>query len=166
VIQIVSLMFAETLGRVREPAVDALQVEDALLEAQYCGHIVDLVRGRAALLFDTRGALMIREGNAAMVEVFGVTAVAEELIEERLRASVWIVMRSRAYATDALSFVVDLLPEGSIRVKGTGLRFTLLDVEALSPVPADLKERPPDSPGWLSDGVVISASSRWIDKSR
>jgi hypothetical protein len=121
-----------------QPEMDPLTEEDALQEAQLLDLRFDALRSMAALLFELRLALQLREANTAVLIAYGVRELTWTAEPRPTTRTAWNVLGSTPSTQDGV-FSLGLLiwPRARLRLSATSAAFVTGDVPGLDGPPPD-----------------------------
>lgn len=121
-----------------QPEMDPLTEDDALQEAQLLDVRVDTLRSTAALLFELRTALQLREANTGVLIARGVRTLVWSAGPRDTERTAWIVGGSTITSTDRL-FGLELglwpAPGSQLIIAAESAAFFAGDVPGLDRIP-------------------------------
>lgn len=136
-----------------KPEMDPLTEEDALMEAQILQVAHDVLRGRAAILFELRLAMQLREGNAGLLIGEGVTVLEWRAASRGAMRTAWTVVGSIPKVESGLvELELNVLPEAELVLRASGAAFYSGNVPGMLKVP---------DYGTVSDSELRSMTAGW-----
>lgn len=163
------------IGHGKEPEVAPLEEDHALQEAQLIDVRFDAVTRRAALLFDLRVALQLREADTGVLvirEVEGLSWSAPRQLGDLIAWSVGSSVARSLGGLFELSLSMWPHPGSDVVVRGAGAFFVSGDAVGIGQIPPDYTINDRESvrgriPGWDSEFAPHSATFRmWEEPSR
>lgn len=146
------------------PEMDPLAEDDALQEAQLLDVRFDALRSTAALLFELRTALQLREANTGVLIARGVRTLAWSSGPRETERTAWTVGSSVVTSSDRL-FGLELglwpAPGSQLTLAAESAAFFAGDVPGLDRIPDYLDDDEPtiraQLASWQSEFVPVSA---------
>lgn len=121
-----------------QPEMDPLTEDDALQEAQLLDVRFDALRSTAALLFELRLALQLREANTAVLLAHGVRKLSWTAESRSTARTAWNVLGSTPSTTDGVfSLALLIWPRAQLRLSAIRAAFVAGDVPGLDGPPPD-----------------------------
>lgn len=129
---------AHLAALVGKPEMDPLTEADALQEARLSELLFDAVYGRAALLFDLRGALQLRMAYTGLLVLEGVERFSWAGERRATIRTAWNVLSSVPVNEDGVvSLRLGFFPDAELTVAGRSGAFFAGDVPGLPDAPPD-----------------------------
>jgi hypothetical protein len=145
------------------PESDALTEDGALAETALLDLRLDLTTSDLWLLFDCRGALQLRNGNAAVIVINKITKLSWEA--ERRERRTWraVIGWSPSVEPGRLTIVVDAVPGGRLELTGSGGEFFVGNIPGGDEPPPDFTsttgaEIRSGLADWSSEFEIVGAS--------
>jgi hypothetical protein len=159
------LLAYSRLSSLPDATVDIMRESSALQECQIVDIRVDGVSSILALLLDTRTALEIMEGNAALIVARGLSEISWEQEIRKGRTAWNIVHGNVVQSVDSLTFEMSCFPAATLRFSAAAFELYVIDVMGIGATPPDFMEASDSDvqagiPQWGSM-VEVLARSAW-----
>lgn len=139
-----------------KPEMDPFTEDDALMEAQILDVHLNTLQSRAAILFELRLALQLREGNTGLLVAEGVTRFEWHASQRNTARTAWTVVGSAPRSADGtLEMRLGVLPQAGLLLRARSVAFYSGDVEDLLEIP---------DYGTASASELASMTAQWDSK--